>query len=332
MSLKAPQTSANGAFPSDFKYSPLEHVRTLFAGFYQGLFAAAPPGYYHWTDEETDGNPSEIYITNESPVRTENAGQRPAISLTRAPVQFYSLGLDDMLEFDPRTGQKTKSVLVPGTMVVNCSSRVQLESERIAWICAEQLWLHRELLMKSGFFEVGRSPQVSSPSPAGSIVQGDGADEWFTTSVTCPFQFYRTSSVTPLGAQVIREFVFNFQTRLRRVEQQNVRIGGHCGPLENAGVDPPVGVHGCPPPAFAPQASDVYGHTPRAGEDAPVLPTQPHPLNPALRVVVRGVRPNCPAVRPPGMGGRSIPITSPSVEESCAGQTDDHVESRTVKV
>lgn len=329
MPLKAPTTNPNGAYPSDFKYSPLEYVRSLFVGFYQGLFGAAPSGLYHWAaDEEV----SEIYITDENPVKAVNIGQRPSISFTRGPVSFYSLGLDDMLEYDPRTGQKVKSVLIPGTMTVNCSSRVALESERIAFVCAEQLWLHRELLMKAGFFEIGRQAQVSAPSPAGSIIQAEAGDEWYVTSVPCPFQFYRTSVVTPLGAKIIRELALNLSTRMLSANQQYMRTGGHCGPLESAGAEPPVGVHGARPPAFAPQASDAYGHTPRPGEGPPVLLTQPHPLNPAQTVVVRGVRPNSPAVRPAGMGGRSIPITSPSVEESCGAQTDDHVVLRTVKV
>jgi hypothetical protein len=327
--LKPPTTDPNGAFPSDFRYSPLEYVRSLFVGFYQGLFAAAPVGMYHWNE---DDELSQIYISDESPVKATNIGQRPAISFSRGPVSFFSLGLDDMLETDVRTGSKTKSVLIPGIMTVNCSSRVSLESERIAFICAEQLWLHRELLMKAGFFEIGRNAQVSAPSAAGSIVQSDAADEWYVTTVPCPFQFYRTSMVTPLGAKIVRELALNLRTRLLPVNKQYTRIGGHCGAMENGGADLPVGVRGCPPPAFAPQASDVYGGTPRPGELPRVLETQPHPLNPAQTVVVRGVRPNCPAVRPPGMGGRSIPITTPSVEESCGAQADDHIDLRTVKV
>lgn len=329
MPLKVPTADPNGAFPTDWKYAPLEYARALFVGFFQGLFEQAPVGMYHWSADEEQ---SQIYISGEEPVKASVIGTRPAISLTRAPVQFYSLGLDDMLENDPRTGQKTKSVLVPGTMIVNCSSRVQLESERLAWICAENLWLHRELLMRAGFFEIGRQPSISAPSPSGSIIQNDGGDEWIVTSVTCPFQFYRTSQVTPLGAKIVQEIQMKLRTRLHAVDQQAVRFGGHGGAFSNGGVDLPFSVRGCPPPPFAPEASDVYGNTPDPGAPPPVRPTQPHPLNPAQRVVVRGVRSNSPALKPPGMGGRAIPIAQPSVEESCSSPTDDNGESRTAKV
>lgn len=307
MPARLPNTSPSLA-EDDFRDSPLEHVRSLFVGFLQGLFNASPPGVYHWTDDET----SEIFITNEGVIRAEEVGMRPAISITRGPVQFYSLGLDDMMGYDFRTGQKKKSVLVPGTSAINVCSRVPLESERLAWVCAEQLWLHRELLMRAGFFEIGRQPAIGSPTPAGSLVANDSSDEWFATSVTCPWQFYRTSQTTPINKRVVRNIENFLHTRLRRVPDG--------GPISSPGANPPWLIQGHRPPPFAPEASDANGNSPRPGERPPVVETVPHPLNPSQRVVVRAVRPNSPAVKPPAMGGRTIPLSRPRVEDSCSAQ------------
>jgi hypothetical protein len=320
---KVPTTNPTGAFPEDsFKYSPLEHVRTLFVGFFQGLFHAAPVGAYHW---EYEDDQTEIYISNENVLKAENIGQRPAISATRGPLQFYSLGLDDMLAYDFQTGTKRKSVLVPGTMVINCSSREPIECERIAWICAEQLWLHREMLMAAGFFEIGRQPAIGSPSPAGSIIAADGGDEWYVTPVTCPFQFYRTSQFSPLGKKIVKEIGVSIRARLQDVYHQNVTSNGHGGPPATPNADVPVSIREFRPPPFAPHASDVYGNTPSPGSPPTTLPLVPHPHNPAQLVVVRSSRPNSPAVRPAGMGGRSIPIAEPYVEESSESRKDRHV-------
>ena len=188
-----------------------------------------------------------------------------------------------MLESDPRTGQQTKSVLVPGTMVVNASSRVPLESERIAWICAEQLWLHRELLMKAGFFEIGRSPAISAVSPAGSIIMNDGADEWYATSVTCPFQFYPD--------------VANHATWRERHSGDSTRAA-HAAPgrrtsstsVPVAMADPsrreaPTSRTACRPTRRRPsrrRRATSTAWTPNAGTHplATRLLVQPHPLNP----------------------------------------------------
>jgi hypothetical protein len=327
-SSKVATTTASGAFEADsFKYSPLEHVRSLFAGFLQGLFQASPLGAYHWID---DDQTTEIYITGEAVAKAEVVGMRPSITLTRSPVQFYSLGLDDMLNFDFRTGKKKKTVLVPGTMIINCCSRAALESERIAWISAEQLWLHREMLMKMGFFEVGRQPAIGSPSPAGSIIQADEGDEWYVTSVSCPYQFYRTSQYTPLGQRVVREITMRLRTETTTVAEQFVTSNGHGGPPAGPAIGVPYQIEGHLPPPFAPAASDVYGNTPNPGFGPPELPRVPHPRNPAQYVTVRAARPNGIAVRPPGMGGRAIPFTPADVEESCGDAHGQY--NRTVKV
>jgi hypothetical protein len=302
---------------NSFKDSPLERVRTLFAGFVQGLFYAAPAGAYHW---EPTSDTTEIFISDESPIQTESLGQRPGVSFTRGPVQFYSLGLDDMLAYNFETGSKQKSVLVPGTMAINCISRVSLESERLAWIIAEQLWANRELLMKEGFFEIGRQPVIGAPSPAGSLVAGDSGDEYTATTVTCPYQFYRTTSITPLGKQIVQAMTLMVRSRLRG------KVGS-LGPVSSDGVEFPFSVHTCMPESFSP-ASDARGNTPAPGEEAPVLPVVPHPLNPAQRVVVRAIRPNSPAVKPPSIGGRTIPLSDPCVPESSLHNTD----TRKVKV
>lgn len=307
MPAKLNETEPRGDLPdSSFKYTPLQHVRVLFASFVQGLFHAAPRGSYHWEPTMED---SDIVITDENPINIDVVGQRPAITFTRGPVQFYSLGLDDMMSYDFETGAKQKSVLVPGTMSINCCSRNDLESEQLAMIIAEQLWLHRELLMKEGFFEVGRQPAIGSPSPAGSIVAGDGAREWYCTTIACPFQFYRTSKVTPLNKKIAKNIQLNLRSAIAPIPQ----------PFREdfVGHEVAKNIHECPPPPFAPDASDSYGRTPNPGEGAEqILPTVPHPLNPAKRVVVRHVSPHRPGLRPPSMGGRVLPISKLCVEES----------------
>jgi len=321
---KVIETAQRGAFPdSSFKYTPFTHIRVLYASFVQGLFKAAPKGAYHWEPSLDD---TDIIITDETPINVEAVGVRPAISFTRGQVNFYSLGLDDMMGYDFATGQKQKSVLVPGTMSINCCSKNDLESEQLAWVIAEHLWLLRELLMREGFFEIGRQPTISAPSPAGSIVSGDSAKEWFCTTVYSPFQFYRTSQFTPLGKVVVN----NIQLSMRAALLPAVPSPSP-NPLDGSGStghELPVQYQFQPPQPFAPNSSDVNGDSVIPGQNPPSLPVTTHPLNPAVKVVVRQVRPNRPGVVPPTRGGSAIPLSQPTVEESTAHVTD----TSTVKV
>ena len=246
-------TAPNVGFPdSSFKYTPLQHVRVLILSFLQGLFAEAPPGCYRWSPEDAL---SEIVIRDETPIHVETIGARPAISLTMGSIQFYNLGLDDLFTFDADTGRKVKIVLIPGVLSLNCCSRVAIEAHNLAWVVSEHIWLLRELLLKSGFFEIGRGLQVGPPSPASSIVAGDMGDEWYASTVSVPFQFGRKSAFTPLGQSIVRNVELSLETSRRLVAD------GKGGPAQ-AGHEFPVRLDVCPPPAFAPNATDARGRTP----------------------------------------------------------------------
>jgi len=305
-STKTPGANTPDLFPGSFKYTPMEALRNLFVGFLQGLFNAAPPGSYHW---DPDPSTTDIIIQDEAPVKDETMQKRPLITLTRGPIQFYSFGMDDLLKYDADIDRKVKSILVPGTMTVNCISRVALEAENIAWIVGEHLWLLRDLLIRHGLFDTGRQIQMGSPSPAGSLIADDNGDTWTVVPVSVPFQFVRTSAFTPLGKEIVQ----SIETRFN--------LGRH---REAPGGPPPVGshehnlsIHTCPPPALT-SAPDARGATASMGAKQSFLPKQRHPLDPAREVFVRTVRPYQPGLRPyvdlrPG----AVPIPNPCMEESC---------------
>jgi hypothetical protein len=288
---------------------------------------------------------TEIVITGENKINAAEVGMRPAISFTRGTIRWFTLGHDDMLGYDIATGQKKKSVLIPGTMSINCCSRNDLESEQLAFIITEQLWLNRDLLMRAGFFEVGREPVLGAPSPAGSLVTNDSGEEWYVTSVTCPFQFYRTGTVTPLGAEIANSIDMSLHTgaidpnnppyssqgpfrttansgiangvsATLHTELRSVPAQGY--PYAASGL--PYAVDAVAPPAFSP-ASDARGASPDPAGSADTGLQQhlvPHPLNPARMVVVRAASPFRRGVQPPAIHGRSIPLSSDGVEESSA--------------
>lgn len=309
---------------SDFRTSPLEFVRMLYVSFLQGLFNSAPPGSYHWEPDET----TEIHITDENPIKTNSIGARPAVTVSRGPVQPYGLGFDDMEKYDMATGAKTKSTLIPGTMTIHCVSRVDLECERIAWVIWEQIWANREILLQAGLFEVGRGANIGAPSPAGSIVQCDAGEEWYLVSINSPFQFNRSTKVTPLGKRIVQGINLSLRARARTVAQQRPRGDEP----SSDGADLPFEIEGFlanPDEEY----SDADGSTPSAGNNAPSLPRVPHPLNPTQTVSIRSSRANGMAIRPPSIGGRALPITTAPVEESGGTDMDPHVTSTsTVKV
>lgn len=277
-------------FPRDgFSDSPLEHVRVLYAAFLQGIFSAHPEGYYRWCEAEEE---TEIVISDENVLHAAKIGQRPGITLSRGPVQAYSLGFDDLLDYSFRTGGKTKSLLIPGVMTIHVSSRKDNVSERLAWYVAHAIWMHRELLMRWGFYDIGRGWAVGAPSPPGSIVQSDVGDEWFTTSVTSPFQFHYTSRRVPLATPVLQAIEGRIQMRSANGRREDGQ------PYYPAGANNP---------SFATEESYplLDGPSNRDG-----LRRIPHPLNPAKTVIAYSAR------RPRPLLVGHLPRTTPRVEQS----------------
>ena len=285
---------------SSWKYTPLQHLRETFALFCQGLFAAAPPGAFHWTP---DLEHTELVITDENPINTEKIGARPAVNFVRGPIRFSSIGMDDMVDYNFSTGKKTKEIFIPGTMSINCCSSNDLESEQVAWVIGEMTWLLRELLLQEGgLFEVGREISMGSPSPAGSIVANDMGSEWYATTLTVPYQLTRRSAFTPLGRTIVQSIQLSLSTRRSLVGSRGTPDAGY-------------NVSECPPEAFS-SASDAQGQTPDpAGLRESFLPKQ-QPTTPATRVCVTRPYNHRQGLRPPSMGGAPIPINRPCVEES----------------
>jgi len=170
-------------------------VRKTALSFIQGLLATQDPGCFRWDDNPQN---TEIVVTDESPLRLDVCGKRPGISVVRGPVRWAQTSLDEMQKSNLATGAKQKTDLLPGTLSINCCSRADLETEYIAWVVANHMWLLRSLFMYyTKIHEFGRGISIGSPSPAGAIVSGDNEGEWICTTVQIPFHLQVYGKVTP---------------------------------------------------------------------------------------------------------------------------------------
>lgn len=217
-------TSTSGTIPISgspqvsWAEQPLLLIRKICLSFLQGLFEQADVGCFKWLEslEET-----EIVITDEAPIKLDVVGRRPAISTVRGTAAWGKTSLDEMKDYDFRTGQRKHTDLVSGTMSINCCSREPLESEYIAWIVANHCWLLRRLIMKhTPVHEFGRGIQVGAPSPAGAIVSGDKEAEWVCTAVSIPYFLQVYGQITPLNLDLVGKIEANL----------NVRLGAQIGP------------------------------------------------------------------------------------------------------
>lgn len=174
--------------------NPLAQCKRLVISFLQGLFAQAPKGHFKWSE---DINASEIFITGSNPIRVEEIGSKPCINVSRSPVQFAGLFIDDFQHYYYSNAQTVQSDLLSGNMAINCLARHAAEAEYIAWVCARHLWVFRKKLIKQGFLEIGRKLNVTTATAAGALVAGKNTSTWRKVTVVSPFHFRYADKIQP---------------------------------------------------------------------------------------------------------------------------------------
>lgn len=185
---------------------PLGQYTRIFARFLQLVFASFEQGQYRWMEDMTL---TDIVIQGEGTIGREVVEKRPAIIVSRGPVQATNISLDQFAGplHDPKTGKLTPnwdllsgrkrfSDLYSGLVSFNCLSQVGLEAQRIAWTCLYATRTLKRALMRAGMHRVGEDMSVGAESPPGSIVQPDGG-EILMVSVSVPFLFQQTWTTEP---------------------------------------------------------------------------------------------------------------------------------------
>lgn len=224
-----------GPLETEWTNDPLNYAVKGFIAFLQTIFEEAPGGYFHWRPllEET-----EIVITEENPVKIETVERKPVISVILGQTKFNASSLDDLLNVKASNAQETHTDLLPGTMSLNCMSKVPQEARFIAWMCARTIWNLRKIFIREALFhEVGRGISIGPVSPAGALVSGDTEGEWHAAAVVCPFFLQWTDKITPLkedwnGRPIfpLNDIMVRFRTRMG-IAQPNETHSQGAGPM-----------------------------------------------------------------------------------------------------
>ncbi len=187
---------SDGRIEPSWLEDPLNYVVKAFIAFLQTIWETAPKGHMHWASAMED---TELVITEENPVHLEAKEQKPAISVILGPARFNGSSLDDLVTVSAVDAREVHTDLIPGTMTLNCLSRVPQEARFLGWQCARNIWILRKLFCReTHIHDTGRNISIGSVSPAGALVQGDTEGEWHAVQVSCPFYLQWTDTVTPL--------------------------------------------------------------------------------------------------------------------------------------
>ena len=181
---------------------PALYAMRLYVQYLQGLFNFMPQGSFHW---EPDNEESEIVIRAQAPLDLKTVGKRPAITVVMGQYNFANIGIDNLLTYNPKTGQRVRTDLISGHLVVYCIANNDVLAMRLAHIVTHHTRVNQRLLeSEGGFHSIARPPPtVNSPSPPGQLVMGDPG-QLIMTQVNLPFQMQWTWETTPKQSAQLR--------------------------------------------------------------------------------------------------------------------------------
>lgn len=199
--------------PQGIGEDPYLYFTKVYLTYLQGLFRQQPSGSWRWSEDQST---SEIQITDQAPIPTDQIEERPAIVTMRGPSQFAGMTMDQLLSVDRRTGTRTHTDLITCTMTLNCIAKNGIEAQRLGWFVQRHIGIAngKRLLQQYGIFKIFDNIGCSGETPPGSLVAPEPSPELVMVVVSSPFAFQWTERVTHLDAPAFEAARLYMQTRL----------------------------------------------------------------------------------------------------------------------
>lgn len=177
----------------------------------QGYFKENPPGEnrMHWSP---DAEQTEIWITDQRPVKRTMIERRPAI-LTQCQAASQFATSQSQYVVGPNLGDEwTTADLLQGAMYLHCISAEGVEARLLAWTVSRVLIVFRRLLHQMGQIHK-TAPQIGigPEQPASSDIIETRPEDFTRVVVTAPFVVQWAAAVTEAPEDP-------FRIRLRNVE------------------------------------------------------------------------------------------------------------------
>lgn len=208
--------------PPAYGDEPLDWLTRVYLIFVQGLFGQMPSGSWKWSPDE---KLSEITITDQAPFPRTRLEQRPAIITMRGQAQFANMSLDNVRSVDWKTGTKERTDLVACTMSLVVVAKLDVEAQKIGWLLMRHLRTFKSMLQRYGrFHKIGDEISISPVSPPiGSVISGEGDEEFVMCTVQSPFYFQWTEKTSPTDAVLAREIDAHLSAALAPPDTTGVR-------------------------------------------------------------------------------------------------------------
>lgn len=186
--------------PNLFYNDKLRFMENSILAFLQALFSTFPQtgtdgietSCFHYDHESADR--SEIDIEGQSTDNLQRTDGRPKIVVARGSIQFQQASIGGGIGSQNLSLLKQKhAIIMAGSVGISCYSREELESDRIAEICASSIEAFQPIIRKYGFLEI-RTAQIGQRA----LIKADSRPDLYVTPV-----FIKTSVTSNWTRQVV---------------------------------------------------------------------------------------------------------------------------------
>ena len=147
-----------------------------------------------------DSNKTRVFIEAGSVDSYEQKDARPGIFLDRSSMVFSKLAINNMANFDIKTGGRDFYCLGGGQISIDCISQNRGESTTLADIVASHV------LMSEDIFRSALNFRDMSPVTLGATQPWEKDDRTFITRVTTEFTYDLSWKIDPLAVRLERIF------------------------------------------------------------------------------------------------------------------------------
>ena len=179
---------------------PHQIIKQISLEFLQIMYSEnGPKTRFKW---DSDLNSSEIMIVDKYSFNLDDVVVRPSIVANRGPQRWSNTsGFQQTQEFEFRTGRRTSTDLLSGSVIFNCFSREGVEAEAIAGDVFDWFRVFRDPLRKSGLFRV-----ESTSMGEEALVQSDSRPDLSVVPVQVEASVQLRWSIEPY-ARVLKDVV-----------------------------------------------------------------------------------------------------------------------------
>lgn len=201
--------------PSLFYSDRLRFMENSILSFLQALFSTFPPrgsglvgaSAFHYDHDNPEL--TEVHIEGQATDNLEVVDSRPKIVVARGPVSFQQAGVNGFIGAQNTSLSKQRhATIMAGSVGISCYSREELESDRLAEICASSIEAFQPIIRKYGFLEI-RTANIGQRA----MVKGDARPELYVTPVLLKTSVTANWSREVVDAARLRQFILDFQVR-----------------------------------------------------------------------------------------------------------------------